>query len=439
MTIQYNAQMLAGGKTVEIQMYDRIGGGFFFEGITAKMISRTLKDAGNPTLIHIRMNSPGGSVFEGNAIRSILQAHPARVEIDIDGLAASAATVIATAADEVRIAQNAMMMIHEASGETVGGARKHRSTLSMLEGINAGVAEVYAARTGMSVNKVLALMDAETWYTAAEAVAVKLADKVTEAKKIEASWDSKLLTEVFQYQHVPAELLARAPYATAGDVRQYLSPHQSGETHGPPTNMSWAPAPTRPRTEKMATNLDRIALALGLNEGAEEAAVVASLDKLRDNRRELQTLVAEVELMTGHKGSEAIGALRAFKAAAETLPVLQTQVTDLQTKLQSQELAELIRRGKDEDKLTPALIGYYEKRPVEELRGFLTVAPRVLNTAELRQPAGAPPTNGGSPDAAMAWEKLTAMQKHNMHHSDPAGYEACKSEYEQRTGHKVGG
>jgi ATP-dependent Clp protease protease subunit len=415
----FRVNMLAQGETVEFIMYDRIGGSFFFDGISAKMVSQTLKNAPNCKLIKIRMSSPGGSVWEGNTIRSILAEHKARVEVDIDGLCASAATIVTMAADEIRIAENGMMMIHEAQGDTFGGVKQHRSAIEMLERVNDGAANVYARRTGKTSAEMLEMMAAETWFSADEAVAIKLADKVTAAKQVTASWKGDELSKVFHYQHVPERVLAWASDSGSGKTLEEDQPTEE--------------------TATMTVNLNRIALALGLSDGADEAGVLSTIASLKDGRNALLGFMTEVEAMTGKRGAEAIGAMRAFKTSAERLGVLEQQVADSEKKLETQELAALIKQGKDDQKLTPAMVTYYEKRPVGELRGFLPIAPRVLGNGGQQQQPSNEGGGSGHPLAGKKWEELKPMEKHRLYGEDLASYQSVKHEYEQRTGRTVGG
>lgn len=159
--------------TVEIGIYDEIG----MWGVTASdfMAELTAVDAKNITL---RVNSPGGDVFDGLAILNSLRNHPATVNVMVDGLAASAASFIAMAGDSVTMAPNSMMMIHEASGLCMGNAVDMRELADLLDKTSANIADIYSRRSGRPADEHRAAMRAETWYSDQEAVDAGLADSV---------------------------------------------------------------------------------------------------------------------------------------------------------------------------------------------------------------------------------------------------------------------
>lgn len=142
--------------------------------------------------IHLRIDSPGGDVFGAQSIAQALREHKATVVAHVDGVAASAATVIASASDEVIMAAGAMYMVHRAWTIALGDKNAMLDCAALLEKVDGTIAEQYAAKTGESVEAMLAVMDAETWYTAAEAVEAKFADRVASAEskaKAHARWD----------------------------------------------------------------------------------------------------------------------------------------------------------------------------------------------------------------------------------------------------------
>jgi ATP-dependent protease ClpP protease subunit len=164
-----------------LYLYGIVGGGWFEEGATADNVVSEIRDFTGSTL-NVRVNSPGGLVFEGIAIANALRAHPAKVNIYVDGLAASIASVIAVSGDSTVMMPNSQMMIHEASGGCLGNAEDMRKTAGMLDSISENIAGAYADRTRGDVGTWRAMMKAETWYNAAEAVAAGLADEVSEAR-----------------------------------------------------------------------------------------------------------------------------------------------------------------------------------------------------------------------------------------------------------------
>lgn len=139
--------------------------------------------------IHLRINSPGGDVFAAQAIVQAIKDTNAKVIAHIDGYAASAATVVASAADEREIADGAMYMIHCAWTFAIGNETELRATADLLAKADSVICRQYARVSGKSEEEILKLMQAETWFTADEAVEAGLIDRVAGAVEVEASWD----------------------------------------------------------------------------------------------------------------------------------------------------------------------------------------------------------------------------------------------------------
>lgn len=139
--------------------------------------------------IHLRINSPGGDVFAAQAICQAIRETGAKVVAHIDGYAASAATVIATAADEAEIADGAFFMIHNAWTFAMGNANDLTEAAALLSKVDGSIAGQYAKKSGMAIDDVKAKMDAETWFTAEEAVEAGLVDRIATSAKAQNSWD----------------------------------------------------------------------------------------------------------------------------------------------------------------------------------------------------------------------------------------------------------
>jgi ATP-dependent protease ClpP protease subunit len=165
-------EVRARADRAEIDLYDEIG----TWGVNAKSFRTQLKSINAP-LIALRINSPGGDVFDAAAIYNDLIDHPARVEVTVTGLAASAASIIAMAGDHVAIADNAFLMVHNAWTVAIGDTRALLDMAAVLEKIDGARAQVYAARSGLDLAAVRAMMDAETWLDAGDAVDKGLADE----------------------------------------------------------------------------------------------------------------------------------------------------------------------------------------------------------------------------------------------------------------------
>lgn len=128
--------------------------------------------------IDVEINSPGGDVFSGSEIYTALKAYQGKVNVQIVGIAASAASVIAMAGDSVQISPTAQIMIHNVSSCASGDYRDMRQTATVLENLNKSVANAYALKTGLQQDDLLNLMNQETWLTAQQAVEKGFADEV---------------------------------------------------------------------------------------------------------------------------------------------------------------------------------------------------------------------------------------------------------------------
>ncbi|SEH78352.1 ATP-dependent protease ClpP, protease subunit [Halobacillus karajensis] len=170
-------------KEYSLYVYGPIGG-FFFSENNAQNVRRKLQDI-DAEKIHVHINSPGGSAFEGVAIGNILKNHKAETIAHIDGMAASAASVIAVACDKVIMPENTMMMIHRASTIVWGNAREMEKTANDLKKIDKALGASYKKRFVGSDADLDELLDEETYLTAEEAVAFGLADVVGEEIEIQ--------------------------------------------------------------------------------------------------------------------------------------------------------------------------------------------------------------------------------------------------------------
>lgn len=137
--------------------------------------------------VDLFIDSPGGDIFEGVAVYQALLNHPGHVSIRIGALAASAASVIAMAADDLKMSSSSLLMIHEAWSMSVGPADDHRATADLLDLVSDNIAAIYQARAGGTVREWRGRMKSETWYSPSEAVAAGLADRVSDGQALSAS------------------------------------------------------------------------------------------------------------------------------------------------------------------------------------------------------------------------------------------------------------
>lgn len=182
-----------------ISIYDMIGWSWDGEGVTAKRVSSALRAIGDRE-VTVVINSPGGDFFEGVAIYNLLRAHPHKVTVKVMGLAASAASVIAMAGDEILMGDGAFFMIHNAWAVAIGNRHDMQDAANTLQPFDAAMADVYAARSGMDVKEIAVLMDKETWVNAKQAVedgfATGLIDGAQIAHDANASGQTKYLAIV---------------------------------------------------------------------------------------------------------------------------------------------------------------------------------------------------------------------------------------------------
>lgn len=170
----------------------------FYGGVSAQSLVPQLRGITGGT-IHLRLNSPGGDVFAAQAIVQAIRDTQAKVIAHIDGLAASAATVIANAADEVEMSDGGLYMIHNAWTFAIGNANDMMETAALLEKCDGIIASQYAKRTGKEIDAIKALMDAETWFNAEEAKEAGLIDRVAESERPQAKWN------ISAYKNPPKE------------------------------------------------------------------------------------------------------------------------------------------------------------------------------------------------------------------------------------------
>jgi ATP-dependent protease ClpP protease subunit len=210
----------------EILLYGDVGDPWGWgDGFTPSDVAQALAMHGDDDIV-VRVNSGGGIAFDGVAIYSLLRAHAltgGKVAIVIDGIAASAASLIAMAGDSIEMRAGAMMMIHDASGITWGTAEDHEKSRAMLDKLSAQYARVYSDRSGRPEGEVRDLMLAETWFTAEEAVEAKLATAVlSDAALSTASFDYRV------YAHAPDGLPRRVkPTSPAATAAQPKEPNMS--------------------------------------------------------------------------------------------------------------------------------------------------------------------------------------------------------------------
>lgn len=170
-------------NVASIDIFDVIGSDFFGEGFTAKRMSAALRSIGEDKDVVVNINSPGGDVFEAATIYNLLAQHKGEVTVNILGLAASGASVIAMAGDKVKISKIGFLMIHNAWAVVMGNKNDLRLAADTLEQFDKAIIVAYSSKTGIDEKKISKMMDSETWLGADDAIEHGFADEMIEAKK----------------------------------------------------------------------------------------------------------------------------------------------------------------------------------------------------------------------------------------------------------------
>ncbi len=213
----------------EIWIYESIGEDFWSDGgVTAKKFQKELAEI-KAKQIDLHINSPGGAVFDGIAIYNLLKQHAAEITVYIDGLAASIASVIAMSGDRVIMAGNALFMIHNPSGIVFGTAEDMRKTADVLDKVRSTMTGVYAGKTGKPEDEINGLLDAESWFTADEALAAGFVDEIADEMDLAACAKFIPVMAKAGFKHVPKQINAVRNPPTAKDAEKSL--RDVGFTH----------------------------------------------------------------------------------------------------------------------------------------------------------------------------------------------------------------
>lgn len=347
--------------TAEVSIHDEIGAW----GISAKSFLAELKSLPkNTNNIELSLHSPGGEVFDGWAIYNALKSAPQSVHVRIEGLAASMASVIAMAGDTVSMPRNSYLMIHNPSGLALGESSDMRQLADLLDKLRDGIVNAYADRTGLERDKLITMMDAETWLTGEEAAALGFVDQATDAVALAAlgSFDSRrfckmptaLLSSNAQEQTPdPVEPPAPAPAVTpepapAAEPVEPPAPAPAADPEPEPAAPVEPPAPeaqakgfieravasiTGAKRAKEAADTLRASIAALTTERDALAAKVTELEKQGALVAQLQSALDEAEASAKSAALQAaeIAANAGFKETADNAlpPVSATETASL--------------------------------------------------------------------------------------------------------------
>ena len=207
-------------KEAEVWLYDEIGEDWWGDGISAKGFIEDLQ--GLPPSVDkviVRVNSPGGDVFEGFAIYQALLRDRREIVTAVDGLAASSASVVMMAGDEINAAATSMVMVHDPWTVAIGNAAEFRELAELLDQIAGQIVAAYGRRDSVDQDAIRAAMLAETWYSAAEAHEAGLVDTVTEASMAVAA-----RVPPGRYANAPRRLIgSQVPPANPQEARKRLA------------------------------------------------------------------------------------------------------------------------------------------------------------------------------------------------------------------------
>lgn len=356
-------QDAAGTASADLYLYDEIG----YWGTSATDLVAQVADLDVDTL-NVFINSPGGDAWDGIAMMNVLRRHKAEVHVTVDGLAASAASLIAMAGDTITMARGSELMIHDGSGMAWGNAQTMHEMAGLLDKLSDSYAAAYAARAGGDPADWRDIMRAETWYTAAEAVTAGLVDRLDDDKdgaKAKAKFDLSMFAHAGR-RNAPAPTLAIAaashmpPASESGQ-----STHQKKEDATMASNPEFM-AGLRERLGITDANLDESGILAALDETLTEQAenptvtptalpegvVAVEASQLAD----LQAAAAEVRAMRAERDAERRGALVASAIADGRIPPARASFWT--TRLEA-----------DEDGFAPVLasLGRGDAVPLEEV------------------------------------------------------------------------
>ncbi|WP_337089987.1 head maturation protease, ClpP-related [Leuconostoc pseudomesenteroides] len=210
-------QMKATNNVAQIDIFgDIVSEKWFDEETSATSFRDALKELGDVSTINLSINSGGGSVFDGIAIYNMLKSHKATVNVYVEGLAASIASVIAMAGDTITMRSGSMMMVHMPWTLSQGNAEEMRKTADTLEKTGDSIVDIYSERTGISPDDIRNIMNDETWLSAEEAVEQGWATKLDKKEAVMNSVPKEILG---RFSNVPKNVLARVEKKTLSQDR----------------------------------------------------------------------------------------------------------------------------------------------------------------------------------------------------------------------------
>lgn len=385
------AKVKALGDSLELVIDGIIGDMWAEDPVTAEGVRKALATMPDAKAITVHVNSPGGDFFDGLQIYQLLDSHPARVTVRIGALAASSASLIAMAGDEIIAHETSQFLVHDPWTIAAGNEADFRKLADDLHTLSGSLVLAYQARTGMGEKELRSLMAEDRYMSAAEALKLGFLTSVTQAKAKES-----VTPEQARAQLTSLRAHARQRLAAMAAVQ----------------DSTQAPGAEENDTVKN----EAIIAALGLTEGAQDADIQSAIAALRASSDGAQKVLAAAGAKTV---DEAVGILAALKGADERAQAAETALADLRAKAEQADRDGIVATLRAEGKVTPA----QEKDllpalSLEALKAFARTAPKItaLTKDNLSEPgAGAPVTK--------AFKDMSAAEQRELALSDPELYD----------------
>ena len=257
----------------EIVLSGTVGDLYWDECFTSSDVILALAQVGRSQDVTIRLNSGGGIAFEGAAIHAAVAAHQGRKTIVVEGIAASAASVIAMAGDEVVMSPGALMMVHDPSGFTFGTVDDHEKQITALTALANAMAGIYAEKTGKALDAIRSDMRAEIWMTPEEAVASGYADRVLTRTPAQGAEPQPTAFDYRLFEHPPERLVALS------DRRAWTNrARPTAASPAVPQRQVETPMANEPAAQQVAPPNPTAALAAAVDGPAANAATVSRSD-----------------------------------------------------------------------------------------------------------------------------------------------------------------
>ena len=335
-----------GVATADLYLYDEIG----YWGTSASDLVQQVANLGVDA-INVFINSPGGDAWDGVAMMNVLRRHKATIHVTVDGIAASAASLIAMAGDTITMARGSEMMIHDGSGLAYGNAATMHEMASLLDKLSDSYADAYAARAGGNAADWRDIMRAETWYTAAEAVTAGLADRLDDDKdgaKAKAKFDLSM-------------------FAHAGR-RNAPAPTPLAASHVPPASEPGSTIHQKKEDAAMASNPEFMAglrERLGITDATlDEDGILAALS---------ETLTEQADTPTAPTAQLPEGVVAVEASQLADLQAAATEVRAMRAERDTERRETLVSAAISDGRIPPARAQFWTDRLTADEDGFAPV------------------------------------------------------------------